>query len=205
MRLMKLERENGEETYEKKENCSGIWLTVSIYSTMQCFVRLGPTIFGGKIGERREKLLKDLYRTNGQLAIRETQSKRREERGINRGEREEKEDGRRIKKKRGMKTRRRRGTGSYISDLYLFSGDSFQGELSISRFAFDLLSPYMPTSFFKRWKMRTIATYCHLRPTVQSNAPYSTFYPTCFPSLIFRIKRRFVSLYQCDCSFFFLN
>lgn len=141
MRLMKLERENGEETYEKKENCSGIWLTVSIYSTMQCFVRLGPTIFGGKIGERREKLLKDLYRTNGQLAIRETQSKGREERGINRGEREEKEDGRRIKKKRGMKTRRRRGTGSYISDLYLFSGDSFQGELSISRFAFDLLSP----------------------------------------------------------------
>lgn len=61
MRLMKLERENGEETYEKKGNCSGIWLTVSIYSTMQCFVRLGPTIFGGKIGERREKLLKDLY------------------------------------------------------------------------------------------------------------------------------------------------
>lgn len=93
MRLMKLERENGEETYEKKGNCSGIWLTVSIYSTMQCFVRLGPTIFGGKIGERREKLLKDLYRTNGQLAIRETQSKGREERGINRGEREEKEKG----------------------------------------------------------------------------------------------------------------
>lgn len=61
----------------------------------------------------------------------------------------------------------------------------------------------MPTSFFKRWKMRTIATYCQLRPTVQSNTPHSTFYPTCFPSLIFRIKRRFVSLYQRDCFFFF--
>lgn len=139
---MKLERENGEETYEKKENCFGIWLTVSIYSTM--FRATWANDIRRKIEENEEKLLKDLYRTNGQLAIRETQSKRGEgdgeERGINRGERGEKEDGRRIKKKRGMKTRRR-GTGSYISDLYLFSGDSFQGELSISRFAFDLLSP----------------------------------------------------------------
>lgn len=30
-----------------------------------------------KIGERREALKRSLYRTNGQLAIRETQSKRR--------------------------------------------------------------------------------------------------------------------------------
>lgn len=48
----------GRKLTKRKKIVLGIWLTVSFYSTMQCFVRLGPTILGGKIGERRREALK---------------------------------------------------------------------------------------------------------------------------------------------------